>query len=183
VGSPQTARCLLTLESALVVPVPEAETVVKNLRIRHDPAAAAGAPVHITVLVPFMTPATVNEAVLAELAAIFSGLTPFDFILSTISRFTGAVYLVPDPADRFSRLTAAIATRWPETPPYGGIYSRITPHLTVAHTSDDDAIEEIRHTIEPILPIACTARQAWLMVSRAEGWSLLERFPFGETPL
>jgi len=169
----------LTRESALVVPVPEAEPLVKDFRARFDPAAPAGLPAHVTVLYPFIAPEALDEPILAALAAIFAGVTPFDFVLSTISQFPDLVFLAPDPVERFSRLTAAIATRWPETPPYGGIYSDVTPHLTVAHTSH--GIEEIRKTLEPALPIACTARQAWLMIMRAGSWSVRRRFPFGAT--
>jgi 2'-5' RNA ligase len=171
----------MTSESALVVPVREAEPFLKDLRARFDPAAPAGMPAHVTVLYPFVEPETLDESTLEDLAAIFSGVTPFPFTLSNVSRFPEVVYLAPDPTDRFSRLTAAIATRWPEAPPYEGVFDDVVPHLTVAHTSDAMVIEEIRRSLEPALPIACTARQAWLMIGHDGGWSLQHRFPFAGT--
>jgi 2'-5' RNA ligase len=172
----------LTSESALIVPVPEAERVVKELRARYDPAAPAGVPAHVTVLYPFIVPEALSGSILAEVEMIFTGVAPFPFNLSGIARFRQVVYLAPDPADGFSRLTAAIATRWPEAPPYGGIHNEVVPHLTIANTSDARAAEEIQRIIEPALPVACTARQAWLMVGREGGWSLQRRFRFGGTP-
>ena len=43
------------LESAVVIPVPEAEPLVGELRLEHDPAAAAGVPAHVTLLSPSST--------------------------------------------------------------------------------------------------------------------------------
>jgi 2'-5' RNA ligase len=166
-------------ESALIVPVPEAEHSVKDLRVRYDPAALAGIPAHITVLYPFVAPEALNQSILTELAAIFTGVAPFPFTLGSIARFPDVAYLAPHPAEPFSRLTAAIATRWPETPPYGGVYDRVIPHLTVAHTADTSTVADIRRKIEPALPISCVARQAWLLTNRGELWAVDQRFPFG----
>ncbi len=179
VDSSQPARFQLTSESALIVPVPESEPVVKDLRVRYDPAASAGVPAHITVLYPFLAPAELDDSILAELKALFSGIDSFPFNLSGIGRFPDVIYLTPDPPNPFVRLTAAIATRWPETPPYGGAHDEIVPHLTVAHTPDVSVAEEVRRTTEPSLPVVCTARRVWLMTSRDGRWTLRGRFPFG----
>ena len=50
-------------ESGLVLMVPEAESVVRKLRYRFDPAAAAGVGAHITVLYPFVPPASLANGV------------------------------------------------------------------------------------------------------------------------
>jgi 2'-5' RNA ligase len=164
-------------ESALIVPVPQAESVVQSFRARFDPAAPLGVPAHITVLYPFLVPEALDQPVCDELGAIFAGVPPFPFTLGSVARFPDAVYLAPQPTEPFSRLTAAIATRWPQTPPYGGIYDEIVPHLTVAHTVKT-IVENIRREIEPNLPIACVAREAWLMAKRGDGWVVERRFPF-----
>jgi hypothetical protein len=167
-----------TTESALVVPVPEAESVAGDLRARYDPAAPAGVPAHITVLYPFLPPPALDQSIIDELQAIFSGVTPFEFRLPRIALFPDVVYLPPDPVEPFLRLTAAIATRWPETPPYGGQFDQVIPHLTVAHTEDASTIADIRRKIEPALPIVCSAAQAWLFANRGEQWTVEQRFPF-----
>lgn len=165
-------------ESALIVPVPEADLMVQDLRVRYDPAVPAGVPAHITVLHPFADPEALNQSVLTELVAIFAGVAPFPFILGSVARFPEVVYLAPEPAEPFSRLTAAIATRWPQTPPYGGRYDAIVPHLTVAHSVDLSTVEEIRREIEPTLPITCVARETWLLTNRGHQWAVKQRFPF-----
>lgn len=165
-------------ESALVVPVPEAESVVGDLRAQFDPAAPAGVPAHITVLYPFLAPPALDQPIIDELRAIFSGVSPFEFTLPRIALFPDVVYLPPDPVEPFLRLTAATATRWPETPPYGGMYDQVIPHLTVAHTDDDSTIADIRRKIEPALPIACSAAEVWLFTNRGEQWTVEQRFSF-----
>lgn len=165
-------------ESALIVPVPQAESAVQSLRTRFDPAAPLGVPAHITVLYPFLVPAALDQPVFDELGAIFAGVPPFPFTLGSVARFPDVVYLAPQPTEPFSRLTAAIATRWSHTPPYGGIYDEIVPHLTVAHTVKTSIVENIRREIEPNLPIACVAREAWLMANQGDGWVVERRFPF-----
>ena len=52
-------------QSAFVVPVPEAEPWVKDLRERYDPIAAVGMPAHITVLFPFIPPDLLTDNDLA----------------------------------------------------------------------------------------------------------------------
>ena len=45
-----------SIESGLVVLVPQAEALVKPFRDRYDPSAATGVPAHITLLYPFKPP-------------------------------------------------------------------------------------------------------------------------------
>ena len=44
----------------------------------------------------------------------------------------GVLYLAPEPAEPFGALTEAFAAAWPEYPPYGGSFTDVVPHLTVA---------------------------------------------------
>ncbi len=52
-------------QSAVLVPVPEAERVVSRHRIRLDPAAELGVPAHVTVLYPFVAPPAITATTLA----------------------------------------------------------------------------------------------------------------------
>ena len=47
--------------SAVIVPVPEVEPPVRDLRRELDPSAAGGVPAHVTVMYPFLAPRTVAE--------------------------------------------------------------------------------------------------------------------------
>jgi hypothetical protein len=97
---------------------------------------------------------------------------------SAIAQFPDVVYLAPEPGEPFLRLTAAMATRWPEAPPYGGAYDEVIPHLTVAHTEDPTTIAAVRREIEPALPIVCCAKEAWLLTNQEAQWTVEQRFPF-----
>ena len=179
--TPETARreeASPARESALIVPVPQAESVVQSFRARFDPGAPLGVPAHITVLYPFLVPEALDRPTIDELAAIFAGVPPFPFTLGRVARFPEVVYLAPQPTEPFSRLTAAIATRWPQAPPYGGLYHEIVPHLTVAHAVKTAVADDIRREIEPNLPIVCVAREAWLMANRGDHWLVERRFAF-----
>jgi 2'-5' RNA ligase len=123
-------------QSALIVPVPEAEPYVAHLRRRFDPAAREGVPAHITLLIPFVAPERIDDIVLDGVRAVLAASPAFDFRLASIARFPGCTYLVPEPSAPFVALTRALVRRFPECPPYGGAYDSIIPHLTVAQTDD-----------------------------------------------
>jgi hypothetical protein len=155
--------------TALIVPVPEAEPRVAELRLRHDPMAALGVPAHVTVLFPFAPPDEVDDAGVAELATAHA---PFAFELTETRRFGEDVtYLAPEPAAPFSALTDAAAARWPEYPPYEGVHEIVIPHLTLALGVVDVDLE---------LPISCVARELDLLEeSPDERWSTRGRYALG----
>jgi hypothetical protein len=155
--------------TALIVPVPEAEPAVGALRLAHDPSAALGVPAHVTILFPFAPPETLDEAAVAELLGRFPA---FDFVLDRIERFEdgeGAVWLHPEPSAPFVDLTAAVAQRWPDHPPYEGAFDEPIPHLTVSTQPID---------LDVALPIPCRARVVVLIEEAEEDGRWLERRVF-----
>jgi len=69
-------------ESGLVLMVPEAEPIVRELRYRSDPAAAAGIGAHITVLYPFVPLASLDGGVEQAVTLVAAGLSAFDLELT-----------------------------------------------------------------------------------------------------
>ena len=122
-------------QSALGVTVPEAEPWVKALRERYDPTAAAGMPAHITILFPFISPNLITDGDLSSAIDTFQRFQPFEFGLEQVGRFPESLHLVPEPDEPFISLTEAIVREFPEYPPYGGKFTEIVPHLTVANRS------------------------------------------------
>jgi len=120
-------------QSALIVTVQEAEPVVGQLRERLDPAAREGVAPHVTILFPFADPREITAKTLSLVKTAITGFSPFSFELTEVSRFPDTLYLAPDPAEPFISLTRAVAAAFPQFPPYGGQFSDIVPHLTVAH--------------------------------------------------
>ena len=139
--------------TALIVPVPEAEPQVGELRLAHDWSAARGVPAHVTILFPFLDADDVDEAAVADL---ISGFPAFDFELDRLERFPdGATWLRPTPSLRFVDLTAAVWQRWPDHPPYEGIHDEVIPHLTISDETPIDVPFE--------LPIVARAREVTLI--------------------
>jgi 2'-5' RNA ligase len=170
--------------SALVVLVPEAEASVKPFRDRYDPSAAAGMPAHITLLYPFKPPDEVDEAVLDSLRHCFTRFAPIHFSLSSIRRFSVEVlYLAPEPDEPFRQLTLAIWDRYPETPPYGGKWPNIVPHLSVAWLADEQQLDGITNDFveasQEQLPIRATASEVALMDNRSGRWQVRAMFSLG----
>jgi len=66
---------MLSIESALVVLVPEAEAWVHSFRDRYDPSAAAGVPAHVMLLYPFRPPHNIDMT--SSIWARFPDTTPY----------------------------------------------------------------------------------------------------------
>jgi hypothetical protein len=170
-------------ESALVVLVPEAEAAAGPCRGLHDPAAAVGVPAHVTILYPFKPPATVTAEDLDALRDLFARYPRFDFTLAELRRFPGVLYLAPEPADPFNALTEAVVALYPETPPYGGAYAEVIPHLTLAQPADPAQVDEIeaefRRTCARNLPVRATVTEVVLMDNAQHVWQVRAAFPLG----
>jgi 2'-5' RNA ligase len=121
--------------SAIVVRVPVPERL-ERLRRSWDWAASVGVPSHVTVLFPFLPAIALLPHVRRELAAVAARYAPFDVEFRHVGRFPGVVYVAPEPAMAFARLTADVVARFPGYPPYEGAFDEVVPHLTVAEGTD-----------------------------------------------
>lgn len=167
-------------QSALLVPVPEVESLVRPWRQRHDPAEQLGVPAHVTLLYPFLPPWQIDMTVLAQLHTLFAATPSFRFTLTTVARFPDALYLAPEPADPFIDLTNALTTLYPETPPYGGVHPTVIPHLTIAHSHDQQILGHIADVLAPVVPVGAVTHDVWLMEQSQDGyWHTLHRFALG----
>lgn len=174
-----------SVESALVIVVPEAEALVKPFRDRHDPSAAAGVPAHITLLYPFL-PGQVDESTHAGLRQYFARRDAFGFSLAGVRRFESPIpvlYLAPEPATHFAELTVGLNGLYPDMRPYGGKFADIVPHLTVAQATDvrqlDLIAEQFARASHGKLPIAATAREVALLDNQSGRWKTQALFALG----
>lgn len=172
-------------ESALVILVPEAEPLVQPFRERFDPSAALGVPAHITLLYPFIAPERIGADTLDKVTECFSGFAPIAFSLTEVRRFPAeTLYLAPEPDEPFRKLTRAIWDRFPDTPPYGGAWPGIVPHLSVGRFADASELErvaaELAHASETALPIRAHATTAALIVNTTGRWVLRNTFKLGD---
>ncbi|MGH9284824.1 MAG: anthranilate synthase component I [Acidimicrobiales bacterium] len=166
-------------ETALVVPVPEAEALVGRWRDRLDRSASHGVPAHITLVYPFVEPSAINDALQRDLRTLFAAVEPFSYSLAEIRWFgRQVVFIAPEPPGPFSSIAEALADRY-GTPPYGGAYADIVPHLTVGQGADLGRLEEAADAVAADLPLAATATEAWLIEGDPAGWATRARFRLG----
>lgn len=157
-------------QSAVLIPVPDAEPVVGPWRRRYDPMAPAGVPAHITLMVPWLGPSVIDDAELARLAAVVAKTGTFDFSLRGVAWFARRVlWLAPDPAGPFLDLIAGVAEEF-EIPPWGGQFDEIVPHLTVAHAPEGLDLAPVAETLDNDLPISCRAEEVWVMIGDGDRW-------------
>ena len=101
-------------ESAVLVLVPEAESVVADYRADLDAAAGLGVPAHVTVLYPFVPPERVDDAVMSALQRAVRSVAAFDVTFAQLRWFDRSVlWLAPQRAEPFLALTAAVRRAFP----------------------------------------------------------------------
>lgn len=163
--------------------MPEAEPLVQELRLAYDPAAALGVPPHITLNYPFIPGADLSVDLKVELQTLFAAFDPFEFNLAKVARFSDVIYLAPSPARPFIQLIQAVAARYPDSPPYGGAFDTVVPHLTVAQIEDplllDQLTAELKNSLADKLPLSAKAEQVSLMDDKDGRWVRRAEFPLG----
>jgi len=144
--------------TALAVPVPEAEPVLAPLRRRVARPGADDVPAHVTLLVPFAPlPAP------PELDALVASWPRAPFVLRRVRRWPGVVWLEPEPSAPFVAMTHALVEAFPTHRPYDGVHDETIPHVTVATSEDEDALDEVAAEAERPLPIACAGDTVQLL--------------------
>jgi hypothetical protein len=170
---------LRTGQSGLIVKVPEAEPAVRSWRDLLDPSAQAGVPAHVTVLFPFLEERRIDTGVRTAIGEVLGRHRPFEVRFEHCRRFPGVLYLAPAPDTPFRWLTEAIADRWPETPPFGGQFDDVIPHLTIAQGQDDAVLGEVEADLLGRLPVTAHVSSVDLMVHNGTGWQQRVSFPLG----
>jgi len=173
---------IMKYESALVVLVPEAEPLVNPFRQEFDPSAAQGVPAHITINYPFQAITDKSrQQVYASLEALFKGFQAYEYSLKENRRFPGVLYLAPEPEQPFKELIQAVANRFPESPPYEGVFDEVIPHLTVADVEEEAVLDRVSFDFTAIsrgrLPVHSRANAVCLLDNREGLWKHRKAFP------
>ena len=174
-----------SIETALVVVVPAADRLVGAHRDRLDEAAGWGVPAHVTVLYPFLPPAAVDDHVTGTVTALAASVPAFDCRFAATNWFDRDVlWLAPEPAQPFRRLTSLVWTAFPSCPPYGGLFDDPIPHLTVAERrlADLGTLRAVERAVQPGLPIHTHVDHLLLIAGAhaARSWHILHRFPLAD---
>ncbi len=171
--------------TALIIPI-ELPEALERLRLAGDPMAQLGVPAHVTLLFPFVPAAEVDDDIVGDVGRIMAAQPTFEVELTMTRRFPSSdpsvdavLWLAPEPAEPFIRLTDALAAAYPAYPPYGGAHDVVIPHLTIA-TEDPAHFDELESVIEAHLPVQRAALEAALLVEDADGrWSTARSFGLG----
>lgn len=121
-----------------------------------------------------------DERVRTALTDVLGRQQAFDLRFENCGRFPGVLYLAPEPELELRRLTEVIADHWPEAPPYGGQFTQIVPHLTVADGLDDAVLDEIEAGLLGKLPFTSRVSSVDLMVYDGTKWQEGASFPLLE---
>lgn len=120
-------------------------------------------PPHVTILSPFAKPD--DDGALARLRRVAERHEPFDLTFTHAEQFgpSGAVWLVPEPADVVQGLLDDVLAAFPEYPPYDGLHRDPTPHLTVTAMGDGTILAQVRAALTGRGPItvAVTELGVW----------------------
>jgi len=166
-------------QSAILIPVHDADAVVEPFRLEHDPVSTAGVPAHITLIVPWLPPEEIGPADLEELADALHSTDAFDFLLARVRWFGRRVlWLAPEPVKPFIDLVELLSERF-GTPPYEDEFDEVVPHLTVGHASDGAELGAVADQLITKLPIKCRAEEVWVMVGDGRRWSVRAKLDLG----
>ena len=174
-------------ESAVLVPVPDAERVVGRHRARLDRSAAEGVPAHVTILYPFVAPAEITTATIEVLAAAVGSVSSFDCRFPGTAWFGDEVlWLTPVPDGPFRALIRAVSAAFPGYPPYGTMMvGDVIPHLTVGDRPAG-GVAELRAAEADVLgalPVRTRISRAWLMTGTREpgSWQAVAELPLASS--
>jgi len=181
----------IAAESAVLVPVPEAERAVSRLRARLDGAAARGVPAHVTVLYPFVPPSEITAGTLTVLAGAVASVGAFECEFGVTAWFgQDVMWLAPRPDAPFRALTRAVCAAFPGYPPYGGGYDDVIPHLTVGDRTADGVadrsagVADLRAAeteVRAALPVTAHISRVWLMCggTAPDSWRTVAELQLG----
>lgn len=76
----------------------------------------------------------------------------------------------------------ALASAFPEFPPYGGAFEEVIPHVTLVETSDREMWTRVEEWFEPELPLMATVRTFSIYEQTNVGWVEKYPLPLGKPP-
>ena len=164
----------------LALLVPEAESLVGDMRARLDPSARLGLGAHITLVYPWLESADVTDESLGLLRGLVASHAALSFRLDRVDTFPSTVWLAPSPIESIVSLAASLDTAFPERPRIGADYERYVPHLSVARNvrkDRDDIVASLHDRLEIHGRVECLCKDVHVMERDTTGWHALASFP------
>lgn len=167
----------------IILPTPEAELFVGELRRRYTPGGERGMPPHVTLLGPFVDAAAFTPEIADRLARALADFSAFDFLLARVGTFdSGVLYLSVEPIDQVRRLIRRVCDEFPDFKPYS-VYTpdTVIPHHTLVTAEgfphgptarDLKVFASVEAEVAAFLPIECRAKEVAVMADGPDGWSV-----------
>ncbi len=149
----------------LLLITPGAEPLVGSWRAEHDWSAGWGIPAHVTVRLPFLSPADWGEADVGHLVERF---LPMPVTLARLENRPGALVIVVEPDRRLREMTAAVSAAWPQLPPHRDNRPDLAYHVTVVRTEDGSVRAAAQQAIAPFLPLQVEGTELWAAAGSPE---------------
>jgi len=153
--------------TALVLMLRDLNQVIHPYLEQHSPAAGAGLDAHLTLLFPFLPYDQIDESHLQRLGLFFKKQDPLKISLVGTARFPGQLYLTLSHESGITRLVTAVRTEITPLPVNTGQYSAGTPHVTIARSGSDAALNRLEglfwQQYRHLFPLGVTIREAALI--------------------
>ena len=166
------------IESALILPVWEIESIAQPYRRNYTTDGAMGLLPHVTILYPFVCYSEWNTGVQETLVTKLGTVSSFRFKLIQLNRFPTqrVLFLDPIPNKNILDLIRTIAEMFPDYSPYEGTIpiDELHPHVTIAKGSTDQELMELGESfsreIADHLPLTVKADEVWFVVKSGNRW-------------
>lgn len=166
-------------ESAIVIFVPEADEVIETIWPSPRPLAETEVKAHITINYPFIASESDIDATVGKLSTALDRFKTFDIALTELRSWQTVLYLTPEPVQVFQAMIAAVWKAFPQSPPYGGKFSEVVPHLTLIESTAAGEIEDLepklRLNLEGKLPIDARVRELQWIANVEGKWCTVAR--------
>ena len=153
---------------------------LERLRRRSVADAEEGVPAHLTLLYPFVEPASLDIVVRRTIAAVAARHAAFDYRLDRAARWPDTIYVAVAPVEPFVALQDDLARAFPRYPIYGEPPGfEFVPHVTIAEGSSTDDPATARDPGWTDLPRAASASAIEVIASDGGGWRPVWRVRLG----
>jgi hypothetical protein len=132
-------------------------------------------------LYPFIDPSRFAEGDFpGDLDRLLGDLAAFEHTLTVVREFEqGVLYLAPEPAEPFIKLTEVASTRF-DIKPFARAYPTVIPHLTVTQSAEAGERRRIGSLLMRELPLTARASEVWVMVgSNQSVWTTVHTIRLG----
>ena len=157
----------------MVVPVPAADLLLREVASTHPQAVREGVAAHVSLLYPFLDASAVDDEVLGWLGEFAARTQPIAVEFLDVLLTPGFVHL---PAPALRPLSGEVRTRWPQVVPYGGRFGADPPpHVTLAMGLPAEDGAAVADRVRRFLPLTGLADHLWI-VAYDDGWGLMAAF-------